>query len=140
MPEAKSRQMQDKPKFLEKFQKCSENLKRLFKEVRDDALVRCQGTDYGYTNKGDFRFSLPKTRNRRWETYAELVLRPREDNLLCNLRIDNMNIISLQRDTVKLEICLRRPNEKLAKFSINSQNQVSDTVNLIFQVFHYHLK
>ena len=141
MPNKKSKQMKDKPEFLETFQKCSEDLQQLFTEIRDAALSRCQGTDYGYTNKTDFRFSLPKTSNRRWETYAELVLRSRDNNLLCNLRVDNMSIRELQMSvtSVKPQNHSRRPNETLLRFTISSQNQVADTVDLIYQVFHYHL-
>lgn len=95
MPEPKSRRMEDKPEFLETFENCNQNLRSLFIQVRDAVLAQCEGTDYGYTNKTDFRFSLPRTEIRQWETYAELVLKPRKNNLLCNIRIDGMNIVNL---------------------------------------------
>ncbi len=141
MSEAKSRRMGDKQNFLRKFGQCSNELQQIFTQTRDRALVRCVGTDWGYTNKPDFRFSLNKTQNRNWETYAELLFKQR--GLFCNLRIDGMNRETLRNsvETIQFHASLgrlQRPGENLVSFAI-SESQIDDAVSLISQVFTHHL-
>ena len=119
----------------------SDALQQIFIQTRDGALSQCIGTDWGYTDKPDFRFSLGKTQNRNWETYAELLFK--RANLLCNLRIDGMNQQELQNTTSNINFHphparATRPNENLASFTINV-NQIDDAINLIFQAFNHHL-
>ena len=141
MSEAKSRRMGDKQNFLRKFGQCSNELQQIFTQTRDRALVRCVGTDWGYTNKPDFRFSLNKTQNRNWETYAELLFKQR--GLFCNLRIDGMNRETLRNSVKTIQFHaslgrLQRPGENLVSFAI-SESQIDDAVSLISQVFTHHL-
>lgn len=138
MREPKSTRMEDKPEFRQSFERCDSHLQQIFIQVRDNALSQCVGTDYGYTDKPDFRFSLAPTGSRRWETYAELFFR---DNLLfCNLRIDGMNREELQNSVTinfhQTPSRSQRQGEDLVSFTI-SGNQVADAVSLIFQVFDY---
>lgn len=134
----KSEDMLAKPVFARAYERSSEDLRALFDALHDRAIAQCPRACIGYTNKPDFRLSLPPTLTRRWQTFCELVLEPAQLTVQCNLRIDGLRPDDLQRHApaLRLKRMERRPEETLITFSIND-TQITDTVDLIAHVYAF---
>ncbi len=134
----KSEDMLAKPVFARAYERSSEDLRALFDALHDRAIAQCPRASIGYTNKPDFRLSLPSTPTRRWQTFCELVLEPAQSTVQCNLRIDGLRPDDLQRHApaLRLERMERRPEETLITFPITA-TQITDTVDLIAHVYAF---
>jgi len=57
MASPKSKRMADKPKFLDKYNKCSDKIRDLLDEITKQLSNKSCFADWGYTNSPDLRFS-----------------------------------------------------------------------------------
>lgn len=139
MASPKSAVMRDKPVFARVYAQCGQMVQGLFDALHDEAIAGCPLAGIGFTNKPDFRLSLPPMPSRRWQTYCELVLQPTRTDVQCNLRIDGLRLEDLQRlvPALALERIDRRPEETLITFPIAAATQIVDTVRLIAHVYTF---
>jgi hypothetical protein len=139
MASPKSADMRDKPVFARVYAQCHQTLRGLFDALHDEAIAHCPLAKPGFTDKPDFRLSLPPTPARLWQTYCELVLQPTRTDVQCNLRIDGLRLEDLQRLTpaLPLQRANRRPTETLITFPITAVTQIADAVQLIAHVYAF---
>lgn len=135
----KSKDMNHKPVFARTYARCSETMRTLFDALHDEAIACCPLAEPGFTNKPDFRLSLPPTPTRRWQTFCELVLEPPQPTVQCNLRIDGLRWEDLQPLTPALHLAHvdRRPEETLVTFPVVAAPQIADAVQLIAHVYAF---
>jgi len=139
MPSPKSKDMRDKPFFARVYAQCHQPVQRLFDALHDEAIAHCPLAKPGFTNKPDFRLSLLPTATRRWQTFCELVLKPAQSTVQCNLRIDGLSLADLQRHAPALSLVSedRRAEETLITFPV-TDTQITAAVALIVCVYAFH--
>lgn len=139
MPSPKSADMRNKPVFARAYERSCRAVRELFNALYDQAITHCPQASIGYTNKPDFRLSLPPTATRRWQTFCELVLDLAQPTVQCNLRIDGLEYDDLQRRAPALSLAreARRPEETLITFQVTA-TQVAAAVALITHVYAFH--
>ncbi len=120
MPSPKSADMCNKPVFARAYERSRPAVRELFNALYDQAITHCLQANIGYTNKPDFRLSLPPTATRRWQTFCELVLESAQSTVQCNLHIDGLEYDDLQRRAPALSLACeaRRPEETLITFPV----------------------
>lgn len=139
MAAPKSADMREKPFFARVYAQCHPPVQQLFDTLHDEAIAHCPLAKPGFTNKPDFRLSLPPTATRRWQTFCELVLEPTQSTVQCNLRIDGLEYDDLQRRAPALSLAreARRPEETLITFPV-TDTQITPAVALIVRVYAFH--
>lgn len=132
MSSPKSTHIEEKLKFLNLLSATPEPIRNLYAQLKVNTLSMCGATDYGYTNKPDFRIA-------NGEVMIELV--PRKDEVLVMLRVDgDTNTINSARvlngfaDPAKES---GKPGKKWIEFTVNSASQIQQVEQVICGAYGY---
>jgi len=131
MGSGKSKNVNDKDMFVERLEKGGPLVQSLFESLKQRSLEVCNSNDWGYTDKPDFRIAFQ-------ETICELVPMLRPPSVRIILRVDRQDpaslIESLPMITVE-DVSEERPGHRWIKFSITSEDQVDEAIELIQNVY-----
>lgn len=127
MGSKKSKIMKDKENFEMLYETCSPATKSLFNKLKDKIITECNCSDWGYTDKPDFRIS-------NGQTICELIPKKALPAILVMLRVDNYGFKEpklLQIETVKEG----KPGIRWVKFYVENENQINAAGSLIKDVY-----
>lgn len=134
MPSPKSTHIEDKSKFLELLLKIPNQFRDIYAQLKTGAVSACSATDYGYTNKPDFRIA---------NGYVMIELVPKPDRILVMLRVDgDTNSITGAESFNGFQ----NPAQEAGKpgqwieFSVNNADQIQPAINLIANAYQYRNK
>lgn len=132
MGSAKSCNMEDKPVFKNRFQRCTPKVREIFNELRDRSISECESNDWGYSNKPDLRIGLK---------YNMIVLVPKSNHVLVMLRIDEQFIdVTTQNKFTSISLyensSADKPGTRWIEFQVLEKTQMNDAIELIVEVYN----
>ena len=131
MGSGKSKNVNDKIKFVERLEKGGPLVQSLFESLKQRSLEVCNSNDWGYTNKADFRIAFQ-------ETICELVPMLQPPSVRVILRVDRQYPTSLIDKLSMIDVVDvngDRPGHRWIKFSVTSEDQVDEAIELIQNVY-----
>lgn len=131
MGTGKSKNMKDKPKFDETFLRLPITTQNIFNELKDKSIEATKASNWGYSDKPDFRIGIENDIN-----IIEFVLRSKYIRVI--LRVDRQ---SPDEKATQLNIPLRetykhKTNARSVEFTVSTEDQVPNAVELIKEVYN----
>ncbi len=129
MARAKSTHIEDKVNFLDLISKTPKDMRDIYAQLKTGIISACGATDYGYTDKPDFRIA---------NDYVMIELVPYHDRVLIMLRVDGdqSSITNAQNlnGFVNPATQKGKPGHWI-EFSVNNINQIQPAIQLIANAY-----
>lgn len=138
MQSEKSKNMKEKIKFFDRFGKISVTTKSIYQDLESGIIQSCKASNYGYTDKPDFRIT-------NGEVMIELVPMIRENKVRVMLRVDGdqntiTNATNAQLEEFSGSVSKSNNRQCWIGFSISNPNQVQPAIQLISAAYQYRNK
>ena len=131
MSRPKSIHIEDKIKFIDLISGTPKYIRDIYAQLKVGIISTCGSTDYGYTDKPDFRIA---------NGYVMIELVPSLDRVLIMLRVDKDQSSITNAASLNGFVNPATQNGKPGhwiEFSVNDKNQIQSAINLIFSAYQY---